>query len=74
MDDSVKQKILGKLMDLLSLMPDEDKLDGGLDEATEDGGLGKPPGMSDGGELAKDPKLEMLSIEAKPEDKLKGLV
>ncbi len=66
MDDQMKTKLLEKLMDFLSQMPDKEELmDGGKDDAMEGSG---------------EPKVEMLMGDAKPmgdEDgleKLKGLV
>lgn len=75
MNDQMKTKLLEKLMDFLSQLPDkEDLLDGGKDDASEgDASSGDQMGM-DG-----KPKVEMLSIDAKPDDgsdeldKLKGL-
>lgn len=72
MNDEMKTKLLEKLMEFLSQLPDkEDLLDGGKDEASE--------GDSQDVGLDGKPKVEMLSIDAKPLDggddleKLKGL-
>lgn len=71
MNDQMKTKLLEKLMEFLSQIPDkEDILDGGKDDDQEG---------DDGGGLDGKPKVEMLSIDAKPVDggddleKLKGL-
>lgn len=71
MNDEMKTKLLEKLMDFLSQLPDkEDLLDGGKDDAQE--------GDSQDVGLDGKPKVEMLSIDAKPLDasddleKLKG--
>lgn len=64
MDGGIREKLLSKLMDLLSMMPDKDKedmLDGGKDDAIENS-LGQP----------KDAKVEMLAVDAKPKDGMSG--
>lgn len=54
MDNAMKEKLLNKLMEFFSMLPDsEDLKDGGVDEAKE----GEPP---------LDGKVDMLAVDASP--------